>query len=131
MANSGSATITHIDPANGANADQVRAIQIVWTCASGAATWEYDSLGLYGTVVGIFTKPGATAPTDNSDFQIFHTGTTGANVLGTNGDNIIDNSAHNMATITIPIPVCGFYDLVIANNSVNDATGTIILYLRA
>ena len=131
MANLGTTTITHVEPAQGGMAGQVRAVNIVWTCATGAATWEYDALGLYGTIVGIFAKPGATGTTDNSDLAIYHTGTTGANVLGTNGDNIIDNTTHNMVTITVPVPVCGYYDLVISNNAVNDATGTIILYLRA
>ena len=131
MANLGTAAITHTGPKQPQHGGQVEAIQIVWTCATGAATFELDDFGMYGSLLGIFTKPGATAPTDNSDLAVYNTGTTGVNVLGTNGDNIIDNSTHNMATITIPIPLCGRYDIVISNNAVNDATGTIIFYLRA
>lgn len=125
MANAGTTTITWTEN----NARNVVCCNIAWT-ASGTATWEYDGLGLYGSLSHVTTFFGATAPTDNSDLAIYETGTTSPNMAGTSLDNCIDNATNNLVAITLPVTLCGLYDLVITNNAVNSATGTIRLYLR-
>ena len=131
MANSGTVTVTPTYSPRG----ELFSFEIVWTCPAAAATLELDSFALWGQVVALYTKPGATAPTDNSDLNIYPAGTTSTDLLQTLGVNTIDNATNNFIQIvfsgtSIHPPANGLYDLVITNNSVNAATGTIILYMR-
>ena len=135
MANAGTVTVTPTYSPRG----ELFSFEIAWACASDAATLELDSVPLWGQVVALYTIAGTTGPTDNSDLDIYKTGITNAaaDILQSLGENAIDNSA--TVPVFVPIvfsgteihpPANGLYDLVITNNSVNGATGTIILYMR-
>ncbi len=82
----------------------------------------------------IETNPGATAPTDNYDISL--NDADGVDVMHTSGANR-DTSTSEIAAIVYatslhPHVQGGNYSIAIANQSVNDAVGTIeIRYIRA
>ena len=74
------------------------------------------------------TDPGATGPTDNTDF-VLNT-ENGTDMLGGNGANAIDNATNNLVYPPVsPMPIGPVLTLAITNNAVNSAVVVIKLYL--
>lgn len=82
--------------------------------------------GLYGKVVRWITNPGATAPTDNYDVKLLSPDDATADVMA---GAVLDRDTANTEVINhaTPIELRGEYTLNISNNSVNSATGVVIL----
>ena len=74
---------------------------------------------------------GSTGPTDNTDMYLYKgTGANKADILGSNGENAIDNATNTaFYPATVSQPLLGDEILSFANNAVNDATFTLILTL--
>lgn len=85
-----------------------------------------------GFLYAIETDPGATGPTDNSDLDLYHTvaGSATTEMLGAQGDDIIDNATNNYVTLSSEIAVCGPIGIDMQNNAVNNATFRLRLYFR-
>lgn len=113
----------------------VREIQVDFVASSSDGSLPVLSLtNLYGYVLKVITNPGSTAPTDNWDI-----------LLGDPEDNALDALAlavkdRDTATTEAVYPVVsgaatpvwlakGDYALTITGNSVNSATGRILIYL--
>lgn len=125
----GSTTVTHY--AQGA----LRRIQIDWTADAAAATVPNTVLpAIEGELLAVETNPGAVAPTDNYDFVVNDAeGLDRLNGAGQNRDTTTTESAAIAFTSTsIPIPVDAddVLTLVISGNSVNSATGRIVVFYR-
>lgn len=108
---------------------------VVFTCTAdaGAATFPDTAItgSIDGFLVGLFTNPGATAPTDNYDITLEDS--NGIDVLGGAGGNR-HTTASQMADPVIgtynhpPVSERETYTLKIANNAVNSAITVITLY---
>jgi hypothetical protein len=108
------------------------AIEISWVAdaADGsvpALTVNYSPLFISGLsqgwyIIMVKTDPGATAPT--ADYDI-----TGVDSYGDIfKDRLLDRSATDTETVeNILIPIYEDFDITIANNSVNSATGKILI----
>ena len=108
---------------------------IVWVADSGDASFDVQTGSTFhiGYLVALHATFGATAPTINSDLDLFHSvgGTvTVSEILGAQGDNIVDATTSNFVTLTTPVMINGVLGLDIENNSVNAGTGTVRLYFR-
>ncbi len=91
---------------------------------------KYDLRGMFLSEVK--TIPGATGPTDDTDFTI--TDEYGIDLLTTRGTNAIDNATKNWiasgGSSNYPMPlITGNITLTITNNSVNSAVVTVVLNL--
>ena len=85
-----------------------------------------------GFLYAIETDPGATGPTDNSDLDLYHTvaGSATTEMLGAQGDDIIDNATNNYVTLSSEIATCGPIGIDMENNAVNSANFRLRLYYR-
>lgn len=86
-----------------------------------------------GYLYGIETDPGATGPTDDSDLDIYYTvagAATSTEMLGAQGDDIIDNATNNYVKLTSEILICGPLGIDMQNNAVNSASFRLRLYYR-
>lgn len=97
----------------------------------------FDTLVTTGNYCGYFYAfsviPGSTGPTDNSDLDIYHTvagAASSSEMLGAQGDNVIDNATDNFVTLTSEVAVCGPLGIDMENNAVNSASFTLRLYFR-
>ncbi len=129
MADSG--TLTVLDDSN---FRATRKIAVTWATGAGVATFEKTlDLTIRGELRAISHKPGATAPTANSDLEVFleeDTGMTGAVVTAAgDGLNLITTTFTHKPLTTPPI-VHGKIRLRITGNIVNDAGGTLYLTVR-
>jgi len=83
----------------------------------------------------VHIKYGSTGPTDNSDLTIK---IGGVDILNGEGTNAVDEAAnalvypvHKASGSPVLVPIVGAMVVAIANNAVDDATGTIDLILVA
>ncbi len=111
-----------------------RKVAVDWQCGSGVATFEKTlALTLRGEVRAIAHKPGATAPTDNSDLDVYleeDTSMDGPVVVSTgDGANLI-RTVFTHKPLTTPFIVHGKLRFLITGNIVNDANGTLYLTMR-
>ena len=130
MANSGTVTVTRTQRA------AYETVKLAWTCASGAATCEQDSIELAGEVLVSMFEYGSTAPTNNvTDFQFLDESTTGLeNIAGSINGAVFNNvtttgtqvGAWNAAKRVV---FNGVYTFKVNDNAVNDASGTVTLIL--
>jgi hypothetical protein len=115
-----------------------RELTVLCTADDGAATYPSTDLanlsGLtHGPLTGwglwmVETAPGATGPTDDSDFVL--NSANGTDLLGGNGANAIDNATKNLVYPPVsPMVIGPTLTLVISNNAVNSATVYIKLCL--
>lgn len=109
-------------------------VDIVFTCDTDNS---FDTLVTTNSYVGylyaVSVVPGTTGPTDNTDLDIYHTvsgAASTAEMLSTDGDNIVDNTASNFVTLSSEVAVYGPLGIDVENNAVNSATGTIRLFFR-
>lgn len=91
------------------------------------------SVRLDGYLVKVVTNPGSTAPTDNYDITIED---PEDNALDAAGGLLANRSTSatqqvycTVSGASTPVLLAGTYNIAVANNSVNSATGRIILYL--
>jgi hypothetical protein len=111
----------------------VEIVTISWTADASAATIPTTVITLRGYSIKALTKPGGTAPTANYDV-----------VFGDPLDSTVDAlggalaarsaSATEMKQPVLtggvsPVFLAGDYSFAVKNNSVNSATGTVVLYL--
>jgi hypothetical protein len=117
-----------IEISSSAVSQRVEKVVIDWVGDAADASVPALSVPLKGFLIQAITNPGATAPTDNYDIQI--TNSEGASISGTNLDN--RDTANSEAVIFSAPPLCdGDMSLAVTNNSVNSATGRIVLYLSS
>lgn len=119
--------------------------EILLTCTADASAHTYPSTELVAMVDAAFsitkgrtlqgwglwmieTDPGATGPTDDTDFVL--NSANGTDMLGGNGANAIDNATNNIVYPPVsPMFIGPSITLVISNNAVNSAIVYIKLYL--
>ena len=109
-------------------------VDIVFTCDTDNS---FDTLVTTHSYVGylyaVVVTAGATGATANSDLDIYHTyagAATSAEMLSTQGDNIVDATGSNFVTLSSEVAIYGQLGIDIENNAVNNATGTIRLFFR-
>ena len=84
---------------------------------------------LTGWVLYAFeTDPGTTGPTDNSDLYL--DSANGTCMIGTDGENIIDNAANNFVFLTKEFFIGPTLTSDVDNQAVHSATWTLKLYMR-
>jgi hypothetical protein len=84
--------------------------------------------GLYGYLVKVITNPGATAPTDNYDVKLLDAQDSTVDALADAALNRDTANSEQVVPSVAPI-LAGDYTLNITNNSVNSATGTVLLFI--
>ncbi len=124
---------TKVEIGSGATARRCDVVQLDFVASSTDGTLPVLQVPLSGYLLKVVTNPGSTAPTDNWDI-----------VLGDPEDNALDAAASlllnrhttttqqvypNISGAAIPIFLAGTYAVTISGNSVNSATGRILLYL--
>lgn len=113
----------------------VRKIVIDWTGDASDGTVPALSLvNLHGYVLKAITNPGATAPTANYDIALGDPEDSSldalASALANRSASATEQVYPTASGATIPIWLDkGDYSLSVSGNSVNSATGRIILYL--
>jgi hypothetical protein len=122
----GSTTVTHY------TIGHVRRIVVDWVADAAAATIPDTLLPVFeGRLMELTTNPGAVAPTDNYDITIEDAeGVDRLQGVGANRDTANTESAIPVYSGSTVHPVVSRSDaltLKIAGNSVNSATGRIIL----
>lgn len=125
----GSTSVTHY--ALGA----LRRIQIDWTGDAANGSVPNTVLPAFeGEILAIETNPGSTAPTDNYDIALNDAeGLDRLNGAGQNRDTANTESAavaFTSTSIPIPVDLDDVLTLAISDNSVNSATGRIVIFYR-
>ena len=96
--------------------------------ASGGSVPDTQLTGLYGYLKKVITNPGAVAPTDNYDIKLLDAEDATADALnGLAADR--DTANTEVLLPAVPPLLCGDYTLNITGNSVNSATGSVILFI--
>lgn len=117
------------------NRYMVRKIIVDWVASSSDGSLPTLTLSnLYGFCIKAITNPGTTAPTDNYDIKLGDPNDTGVDALAS---ALVDRDTANTEvvypTASGACTPCflekGDYLLAITGNSVNSATGRLILYL--
>lgn len=127
----GSVTVTR------ANFAKSEVVTINWTADSADGSVPDTTLGLYGTCVKIVTNPGSTAPTANYDMVINDPEATVDALAGalanrhtSNTEQVYPTIAGSPGTVSAVSPfLTGTYTFSLSNNSVNSATGKVVIYL--
>jgi hypothetical protein len=87
--------------------------------------------GMTGIISSVITNPGATAPTDNYDIYLYHPSDSSLDVLGdalANRDTATSEvKGPSYSGSNFNVAVSGNYTLAVSNNSVNSATGQIVI----
>lgn len=110
-------------------------ITLSWTADAAAATVPSTDFSLCGTIHRIVTDPGSTAPTANYDISL--TDANGLRLDATSLDNrhtttteqVILNIAGSAGGFQ-QVTHCGIVTFTLSGNSVNSATGILIIYVR-
>lgn len=127
----GSVAITRVQQKNS------EVVTINWTADAADGSVPDTTLGLYGTVVKIVTNPGSTAPTANYDMALNDAEATLDALAGalanrhtTTTEQVYPTIAGAPGTVTAVSPfLVGTYTFALTNNSVNSATGKVVIYL--
>lgn len=131
----GTVTVTSRDLINyGQRSSKIcEKIIIDWVASSTDGSLPTRDMDLKGFVVKAITDPGSTAPTDNYDIAFKDPDDASFDAMGSalaNRDTTNSEHVYPVASgAVLPIFLCGTYTLAITGNSVNSATGRIILYL--
>lgn len=131
----GSVTVVSREPINIGKrlVKVVERVEITWIGSSTDGTVPALSIPLQGYVLKVVTNPGTTAPTDNYDIFWYDPDDAALDAMcdGTK-DRDTANGENAYPTLTgasIPVFLCGTYSMEIKGNSVNSATGKIVVYL--
>lgn len=105
-----------------------------WQTGAGVATFEKDApIRFRGRIVQLAHKPGATAPTANSDLAIFLTedDAEADAIITAAGDGLdLVSTAFKKKVMAAPQPfVNGKLRFQITGNAVNDARGTLYVWM--
>lgn len=113
--------------------ESVQVITVEWTAhTDGTVTAEAIDVNPQGYVFMVVTNPGSTAPTDNYDITL--TDADGVDIMG----GTLANRDEATSEQAVPAVATGIYGgryvytaptLNISNNSVNGATGTVVIYV--
>lgn len=113
--------------------ESVQVITVAWTAhTDGSVTAETIDVDPQGYVFMVVTNPGGTAPTAAYDITI--TDADGVDIMG----GTLANRSATASEQAVPAVSTGIYGgryvttaptLTIANNSVNGATGTVVIYV--
>lgn len=120
-------TTTTITNRRGPDNKNMKIVSVAFTADAADGSVPNTTLsGLYGKLVRTITNPGAVAPTDNYDVKLLSPDDSTADVLASAD---IDRDTANTEVINhaTPIELRGEYALNITGNSVNSATGVVIL----
>ena len=120
-------TTTTITNRRGPDNKNLKVVSVAFTADSADASVPNTTLaGLFGKLVRTITNPGSTAPTDNYDVKLLSPDDSTADVLaGADADR--DTANTETINHSTPIELRGDYTLQVSNNSVNSATGVVIL----
>lgn len=105
-------------------------------CTADSADASFDTQittkSYCGYIHAVETDPGSTGPTDNSDLDLYHTvgGAAAAEMLGAQGDDILDNATNNHVTLTTKVMACGPLGIDMQNNIVNSANFRLRIYFE-
>jgi hypothetical protein len=112
---------------------KVEIVTIAWTADASNGSVPTITIPLNGFCLKAVTVPGSTAPTALYDIAL---GDPASSALDALNGALKDRSATVAETVqpvltggTSPIFLAGNYTFTVSNNSVNSATGTVILYL--
>src|SRR5438552_1543077 len=114
----------------------LRVVQLTWLTGGGVGTFEKTlGLKLAGRLLQILAAPGGTPPTAASDLAIFDgdRDASQADALVTAAGDGLDlvSTAFKKKILTVPQPIClGNLRFQITGNGVNNATGTIWLFIE-
>lgn len=132
MASSSTVTRDRIEISKGRERKFIEKVTISWT-AHTDGTFTATSIDLAGFVLKVVTNPGSTAPTANYDIAFNDPDDSSFDAMGgLLANRHTSNTEHVYPYVTAaitPVFLAGTYQLAITNNSVNGATGQIILYL--
>lgn len=131
----GTVTVTRTVKQMPLSQEEISVVSIAWTADASAATIPNTAItGLYGFLIKAVTNPGSTAPTDNYDIALNDPDDSSFDALEgqlANRDTANTEQVYPKASgALVPIFLCGDYTLAISGNSVNSATGLIVLYLK-
>ena len=110
-------------------------ITLAWTADAAAGTVPSTDFVLCGTIQRMVTNPGTTAPTASYDISLTDAdgirldATTLDNRHTTTTEQVILNIAGSAGGFQ-QMTHCGTVTFALSGNSVNSATGTLIIYLR-
>ncbi len=104
-----------------------------WVASSTDATVLTLDVVLKGYLLKVVTNPGSTAPTDNYGIALKDPEDANLDAAGSLLLNRHTTTTQQLyPTVTgaaTPLFLCGTYGLAITNNSVNSASGRVVLYL--
>lgn len=113
---------------------ECKQVRAVMTCGAGSAAFTatmipYNMRGMHLHSVR-YTFSGTTPVTDNSDLTLNEHTTTGVDILGGAGTNMLDIAANNVfapliGTTVVTAPVFGDLYITPTNNAVNAAIITL------
>lgn len=125
----GSVTVTYSSKVMGPAGRKIEVVNVAWTAdAADGSVPDTTLSGLYGYVVKAITNPGATAPTANYDIKLLDADDSTADVMNA---ALMDRHTTNTEIVYPSVSpfLCGNYTFNLTNNSVNSATGVLILYI--
>lgn len=130
----GSTSVSYSVVQYGLSADKrVRKVTVSFTADASDGSVPDTSLALNGFLIKAVTNPGSTAPTDNWDIALEDPDDSALDAAATllnNRDTATTEQVYPLISgAATPIFLAGTYGLAISGNSVNSATGVVILYL--
>lgn len=125
----GSVTVTY--SAHALNqGGRLKVVNVAWTAdAADGSVPDTTLSNLKGRLLKAITNPGATAPTDNYDLKLLDNLDSTADAL----DGLLDNRDTANTEVELPAAppiLSGDYTFNLTNNSVNSATGVLILLIE-
>jgi len=109
---------------------KMKQVNVAWTADSADGSVPNTTLeNLKGFLVKAITNPGATAPTDNYDIKLLDAADSTADAVNALLENR-DTANTEIVLFNPRPPLAGDYTFNLTNNSVNSATGTLILWIE-
>ena len=130
MAGTATSTIKSYTMPNSGRSIQMVRIDWVADAANGSVP-TVTIPALYGYVVKTVTKPGGTAPTNNYTINFQDQEDTAVDALG---GTMTNNRSATVTQVAFPLPgalFCGQYVFSLSGNSVNSATGYVMIFVDA
>lgn len=122
-----------IEFSGGSKARRCEKVTIDWVADAADGSVPALSIPLSGFVMKVVTNPGSTAPTANYDIALGDPDDSSLDALATLlKDRHTSTTEQVYPVITgaaVPIFLAGTYSLGVTGNSVNSATGRIVIYL--
>jgi hypothetical protein len=130
----GTVTVTRLPKAMAQSGKKVDVVKIDWVADAADGSVPNTSItGLWGFLLKAITNPGSTAPTANYDIELLDPEDATCDALGATLNNRHTTSTEMVYPVisgaAVPIFLCGDYTFKLSNNSVNSATGSVILFL--